>query len=175
MLVNSNSSEYIFRVLGTTKERGFYSSTEDLREIIEIKFSNTVACVGNPRLRVEAGAVEVLAPFSMVMSPRCLGYYTLSPGEELSQGRGRCGGVSQAQATRGPARPWPPPGRRGCSRSLAPPGRPAAPSCGAARQLQCEVRGEINTTIQHLPHCPSLHSLQSGYHLTSSTINPLYY
>ena len=69
--------------------------------------------------------------------------------------------MSRAQATRGPAPPWPLLDRRGCSRSLAPPGRPAAPSCGAARQLQCEVRGEINTTIQLLPHCPSLHSLQS--------------
>ena len=90
MLVNSNSSEYIFRVLGTTKERGFYSNTEDLREIIEIKFTDTVACVGNPRLRLESGAVQVEAPFSMVVSPHCLGYYTLAPGQEMSQGRGRC-------------------------------------------------------------------------------------
>ena len=69
MLVNSNSSEYMFRVLGTTKERGFYSTTGDLRNIIQLKFSNTVACVGNPRLRLESGAVEVEAPFRMVVSP----------------------------------------------------------------------------------------------------------
>ena len=43
MLVNFNSSEYIFRVLGTTKERGFYSTRDDLREIVENKFANTVS------------------------------------------------------------------------------------------------------------------------------------
>ena len=43
MLVNFNSSEYIFRVLGTTKERGFYSNSDDLREIVENKFVNTVS------------------------------------------------------------------------------------------------------------------------------------
>ena len=43
MLVNFNSSEYIFRVLGTTKERGFYSDSDDLREIVENKFANTVS------------------------------------------------------------------------------------------------------------------------------------
>ena len=43
MLVNFNSSEYIFRVLGTTKERGFYSNRDDLREIVENKFANTVS------------------------------------------------------------------------------------------------------------------------------------
>ena len=43
MLVNFSSSEYIFRVLGTTKERGFYSNIDDLREIVENKFANTVS------------------------------------------------------------------------------------------------------------------------------------
>ena len=50
-----------------------------------------MACVGNPRLRVDTGAVQVEAPFSMTLSPRCPGYYTLGQGEEVSQGRGRCG------------------------------------------------------------------------------------
>ena len=47
MLVNFNSSEYIFRVLGTTKERGFYSNIDDLREIVENKFANTVSSLDN--------------------------------------------------------------------------------------------------------------------------------
>ena len=50
-----------------------------------------MACVGNPRLRTETGAVQVEAPFSMTLSPRCPGYYTLPQGEEVAQGRGRCG------------------------------------------------------------------------------------
>ena len=46
--------------------------------------------MGNPRLRVDKGAVQVEAPFSMTLSPRCAGYYSLAQGEEVSQGRGRC-------------------------------------------------------------------------------------
>ena len=52
MLVNFNSSEYIFRVLGTTKERGFYSNSDDLREIVENKFVNTVS-LSNLLLRLD--------------------------------------------------------------------------------------------------------------------------
>ena len=31
LLVNLDSTEYIFRVLGTTRERGYFSSLDDLR------------------------------------------------------------------------------------------------------------------------------------------------
>ena len=72
LLVNIDTAEYIFRVLGTSRERGFYSSMEDLREIIQSKFSNTVACVGNPRLKTEDGAVQIEQPFSMTVSSVCL-------------------------------------------------------------------------------------------------------
>ena len=34
LLVNSTSGEYILRVLGSTRERGFYSSTEDLLQLV---------------------------------------------------------------------------------------------------------------------------------------------
>ena len=109
LLVNVDTAEYIFRVFGTSKERGFYTSMEDLqvvvkdshnpinnerhvqlKEIIQGKFSNTVACVGNPRLKVEEGAIQVEQPFSMTISPKCLSYYVISVDEEVSQGRGRC-------------------------------------------------------------------------------------
>ena len=79
LLVNTDTREYIFRVLGTTRERGFYTDMEDLKvetnliyhmfwcfdvfvlfqNIIFTKFSDTVACVGNPKLKVEDGAVQV--------------------------------------------------------------------------------------------------------------------
>ena len=49
-----------------------------------------MACVGNPRLRTDSGAVQVETPFSMRLSPRCLSYYSLARGEEVAQGRGRC-------------------------------------------------------------------------------------
>ena len=49
-----------------------------------------MACVGNPRLRADSGAVQVEAPFSMRLSPRCASYYSLARGEEVAQGRGRC-------------------------------------------------------------------------------------
>ena len=63
LLVNTDTSEYIFRVLGTTRERGFYLGMEDLKDIIRSKFDNTVACVGNPRLKIEEGAVQVKSMF----------------------------------------------------------------------------------------------------------------
>ena len=81
LLVNLDSTEYIFRVLGTTRERGYFSSLDDLRCgvniiiliyncchyhqfnfrcIVQSKFHNTVACVGNPRLtKGSQGAVVV--------------------------------------------------------------------------------------------------------------------
>ena len=78
LLVNLDSTEYIFRVLGTTRERGYFSSLDDLRcgviiiiiiivifhfnfrSIVQSKFHNTVACVGNPRLtKGSQGAVVV--------------------------------------------------------------------------------------------------------------------
>ena len=91
MLINFTSSEYIFRVLGTTRERGFYTDLEDLIATILFKFSDTVACVGNPRLRVDSGAISVEHPFSMTVSQNCLGYYTVGEDEcEVAQGRGRC-------------------------------------------------------------------------------------
>ena len=90
MLVNFTSSEYIFRVLGTTRERGFYTDLEDLIAIFLAKFNDTVACVGNPRLRVDSGAVLVEHPFSMTVSQNCLGYYNIGEDGEVAQGRGRC-------------------------------------------------------------------------------------
>ena len=90
LLVNTSTSEYIFRVLGTTRERGFYSDVEDIKDIITNKFSNTVACVGNPRLKIEEGAVQIEQPFSMTVAANCLSYYVVSPEEEIAQGRGRC-------------------------------------------------------------------------------------
>ena len=35
LLVNSTSGEYILRVLGSTRERGFYASTEDLLQLVD--------------------------------------------------------------------------------------------------------------------------------------------
>ena len=90
MLVNFTSAEYIFRVLGTTRERGFYTDLEDLNAIFLAKFNDTVACVGNPRLRVDSGAVLLEHPFSMTVSQNCLGYYTIGEDGEVAQGRGRC-------------------------------------------------------------------------------------
>ena len=91
MLINFTTSEYIFRILGTTRDRGFYKDTEDLLNTIEIKFKGTVACVGNPRLRVDSGALVVEHPFSMTVSYNCLGYYRVDKEEEyVAQGRGRC-------------------------------------------------------------------------------------
>ena len=75
MLININASEYILRVLGTTRytkitysysngyivisERGHYSSTDDLSSLVESRFSETVVCVGNPDLREGASVIKV--------------------------------------------------------------------------------------------------------------------
>ena len=79
------------------------------QNIIFTKFSDTVACVGNPKLKVEDGAVQVKLfksishlyrtlfqmkqPFTMTVSPRCVSYYVVgldTEGQEIYQGRGRC-------------------------------------------------------------------------------------
>merc|ERR1719150_1886863 len=44
-------SHYIVRVLGVTRLREKYSSTEDLMEVLQSVFSMTAVCVGNPALR----------------------------------------------------------------------------------------------------------------------------
>ena len=51
-------------------EKGFYSSNEDLSRVVESRFSETVACVGNPGLKDQASAVEVyeLLP---IFGPTC--------------------------------------------------------------------------------------------------------
>jgi len=90
LLVNSTSGEYILRVLGSTRERGFYASTEDLLQLVDKSFRGTVACVGNPLLREEQGAVRVEQPFQMTVSRGCIGYYRPGGQEEIAQGRGRC-------------------------------------------------------------------------------------
>ena len=79
MLININASEYILRVLGSTRyrnmkliiifiilfiimllsERGHYSSTDDLSSLVESRFSETVVCVGNPDLREGASVIKV--------------------------------------------------------------------------------------------------------------------
>ena len=41
-------------------EKGYYSSREDLSRVVESRFSETVACVGNPGLMGQASAVKVL-------------------------------------------------------------------------------------------------------------------
>jgi len=105
MLVNFTSSEYIFRVLGTTRERGFYTDLEDLITIFLAKFNDTVACVGNPRLRVDSGAVLVEQPFSMTVSQNCLGYYTIGEDGEVAQGRGRCKECESGKVQESPKKP----------------------------------------------------------------------
>lgn len=79
LLVNSTSGEYILRVLGCTRERGFYASPDDLLQLIDKSFRGTVACVGNPLLREEQGAVRVEQPFQMTVSRGCIGYYSRAP------------------------------------------------------------------------------------------------
>ena len=76
--MNSTSGEYILRVLGSTRERGFYASTEDLLQLVnelcnqkitkskwnsqvDKSFRGTVACVGNPLLREEQVKTLILA------------------------------------------------------------------------------------------------------------------
>ena len=98
LLVNFTSSEYIFRVLGTTRERGFFTDLPDLINIFVAKFQRTVACVGNPRLRVDAGALLVEQPFSMTVSQGCVGYYSVGDQVEVPQGRGRCKECEDGQA-----------------------------------------------------------------------------
>ena len=65
LLVNTKSWEYIFRVLGTTRykvgnfdiknkedlyrERGICSDVGELENLVRVKFTDTVACLGNPR------------------------------------------------------------------------------------------------------------------------------
>ena len=89
MLVNINSAEYIFRVLGVTRyyiviielimqngyvicnlfrERGYFSNADDLQTIISTKFFKTVACVGNPKLRAtkSVNTVRILIRFLKV-------------------------------------------------------------------------------------------------------------
>lgn len=41
-------------------------------------------------LALSSSCLQISQPFSMVVSSRCLGYYSLAPGETLQQGRGRC-------------------------------------------------------------------------------------
>lgn len=130
-----DSTEYIFRVLGTTRERGYFSSLDDLRyhhhsyncrryyhfncrSIVQSKFYNTVACVGNPRLtKGSQGAVvvslviqtqaqnmmtflfQIEQPFMMTVSAECQSYYVPRPGEEILQGRGRCPSCAAPQVS----------------------------------------------------------------------------
>jgi len=92
LFVNLNLSQYIFRVHGVSRERGCFATFDELESIIRSKFSDTVACVGNPGLREENGSVQFTQPFPMVVSAECEVYYTLHPGESYAvlQGRGRC-------------------------------------------------------------------------------------
>ena len=83
MLININASEYILRVLGSTRyrnmkliiifiilliimllsERGHYSSTDDLSSLVESRFSETVVCVGNPDLNRGDSVIQVRRGF----------------------------------------------------------------------------------------------------------------
>ena len=101
------------------REKGWYGTTEDLLRLVESKFSGTTVCIGNTDLREESFVIEggknltfsslllsfvsmfnilyfnmshvkINRPFSMVVSPTCLGYYKPEPDEVVEGGRGRC-------------------------------------------------------------------------------------
>ena len=92
-------------------------TTEDLLRLVESKFSGTTVCIGNTDLREESFVIEggknltfsslllsfvsmfnilyfnmshvkINRPFSMVVSPTCLGYYKPEPDEVVEGGGG---------------------------------------------------------------------------------------
>ena len=54
----STNTKLIFFIL-IFREKGYYSSREELTRIVESRFHETVACIGNPDLNSLPSAVEV--------------------------------------------------------------------------------------------------------------------
>ena len=98
-----------------SRERGICSNVGDLENLLTAKFSSTVACLGNPRLRKDipriqvsniseinspsSWSVQVVQPFPMIVSRSCSRYYRLEHGEMVMQGRGRCSECCQPETT----------------------------------------------------------------------------
>lgn len=94
LLVSLTPAEYIFRVLGVTRERGCFSTLDELQGVILTKFEKTIACVGSPTLRSSNSVLEVTTPFNMLKSTGCKGYYRVESNiendENILQGKGLC-------------------------------------------------------------------------------------